>query len=76
MIGSETKILAIADDGATKSLVESLNIGECFHWKDIVGIKNFIYKEFRNKNKTNKEWNNIKSMLIEEITKKLSSKII
>ena len=51
IIGSGTRVLGIADNGATKTMVENLDIGKCFHWKDISGIKEFIWKEINSKEK-------------------------
>jgi hypothetical protein len=41
-MGAGTKILALADEGATCDLIRSTGIGGVFHPSDIVGIKNFI----------------------------------
>ena len=60
MIGSETKVIAITEDGATKQMVEKLNIGKCFLDTDIKGIKKFIYQEFENKGKEKIEWKKFK----------------
>ena len=76
MIGTETKVLAIADNGATKKLVEDLGIGECFHWSNIEGIKKFIYKEIRNVEKKNIEWKKIRFIYDQkEIARYLNLKI-
>ena len=47
-IGAETKILAIAGEGATSDLINSTGAGESFYPSDIEGIKEFIYQSVNN----------------------------
>ena len=60
LIGSETKVIAITEDGATKQLVESLGIGGCFKETDVEEIKKYIYEEIKNKREQTIHWENIK----------------
>lgn len=45
--GSETKIMAITEPGATSSLIESTNSGACFNPSDCDGIADYIYSLLR-----------------------------
>ena len=47
-MGAGTKILAVADKGATSDLIISTKIGEVFRPSDVEGIKKYIYECFRN----------------------------
>ena len=47
-IGSGTKILAIAGEGATSDLINSTGAGRVFSPTDIKGIKEFIYNSITN----------------------------
>lgn len=48
-IGSGTKILAIAGEGATSDLINSTGAGESFYPSDIQGIKEFISRSITNR---------------------------
>jgi len=47
-MGAGTKILAVAEKGATSDLIISTKIGEVFRPGDVEGIKRYIYECFRN----------------------------
>ena len=47
-IGSGTKILAVAGEGATSDLINSTGAGRVFSPTDIKGIKEFIYNSITN----------------------------
>jgi glycosyltransferase involved in cell wall biosynthesis len=47
-MGAGTKILAVAEEGATSDLITSTKIGEVFRPGDVEGIKKYIYECFRN----------------------------
>ena len=67
MMGSKTKVLAIADNGATKKLVEDYRLGKCFHWTDVEGIKNFISEEIKNKESKIGGWHKINNTFNQKI---------
>lgn len=47
-MGAGTKILAVAEEGATSDLIISTKIGKVFRPSDVEGIKRYIYECFRN----------------------------
>ena len=77
-IGAQTKVLAIAGEGATRDLVNEYSIGKCFDSEDIVGIKKFIINEMEKQETATNTWekdigifeqNNISKNLSEKIQK-------
>ncbi|MFZ3091272.1 MAG: glycosyltransferase family 4 protein [Nitrospirota bacterium] len=72
-MGVGTKVLALADEGATADFVNSTGIGRAFRSSDISGIMEFIYQSFCNQESLGFERDaSISGFKIKSVTQKLT----
>ncbi|MFQ5433159.1 MAG: hypothetical protein ACE5EN_11725, partial [Nitrospinota bacterium] len=75
-MGAGTRVLALAEEGATSNLVNTTKIGKSFRSTDIDGISGFICQSLKDMNTERSEHNGfVDGYKIEKLTEKLANHI-